>query len=370
MRTMRSLIISLGSSLAVLALGGMTTGCILDTDVGFDSDTGGSGGGATAGGAGSSGGVGGSGGDADTGGPGGGANGGPEVLFETVANLSVCGETNAFGIVVDAHNVYFTDNQGTDSNVLSVPKEGGTVTVLASNVYDPSGIAVDAAYVYFVDTSAVRKVPIGGGPVTALADAENAAYSAVAVDDDNVYWTNYAGLGSTMQIPKAGGPPITLDGGSHYPAGVLVTGGSVYWTAFSDYAIESAPVGGGPVVTIAADQPAPRWGLAADDTRLYWITEGTFPMEIWSVPLDAGAPPALLGLAPSDWASATSLLVDAEYAYFSVDCSIVRLPIGGGEPLITTVDEALGCPRFMTQDAENVYYTSTVGVTRYPKSAL
>lgn len=407
MRLIRSLSVTAPLVLPMLALGALGTGCLVESVVGYSDlgsggaggsgssgtgsastgvieigvggaggsgSSGGSGGGTAttgvggsggSGSSGSSGGSGGSGGGTTTSGAGGAGGGaGPELLY------SVGFEINPWAIAVDADTVYITDAQGPDGKVISVPKSGGPHTVLAAGLYLPSPLAVDATDVYFLTSDALLKVPVAGGVPSVVAPATNASYSAVALDDDNVYWTNYDAPGSAQQTPKAGGAVVTVDA-DEYAAGLVLADDKMCWASFGQNAIKCAPTAGGPAAVFAANQNAPRWGIAADSTHLYWMTEGDFPMQLWSGALDGSTPPAQIGESPTDASYATTMVVDSTYVYFVVPyCEIARIPIGGGPALSTIVDPAVGCPRFMTADADNLYYTSEIGVTKYPKSAL
>jgi hypothetical protein len=61
--------------------------------------------------------------------------------------------------------------------------------------------------VYFLDgqNGAVRSVPIGGGPVLTLATTSPSLPVGIAVDADNVHWTEQSQLGS-----PAGGTVMKL----------------------------------------------------------------------------------------------------------------------------------------------------------------
>ncbi len=76
------------------------------------------------------------------------------------------------GMAVDGTNVYWTNPADTPNNasVYQVPIGGGVVTNLAQAASFPRSIAVDGAYVYWVDSdlAEVERVPIGGGIVTAI----------------------------------------------------------------------------------------------------------------------------------------------------------------------------------------------------------
>lgn len=344
-----------------LALATMSTGCLLGGGGGGGGATGGAAG--SSGSAGSSAGTGGSGGAGSSGSAGGG--GGPEVLL-AVDFFS----NNPWAIAIDSDTIYFTDAQGPDGKVIKLPKAGGAAVTLADGLSLPSHLTVDATDVYFMDSDHVQKVPIGGGPVVTMAPADNESYGTVAVDDDQIYWTNYGFMGSAERMPKGGGAPVMIDSGS-YPSALLLSGGTVYWAAMEEDEIRQAPAAGGPATLLASGQDHVRWGFAASADHLFWMTEGTFPMALWSAPLDGSGPAVQIGTSPVDGSSPTSLVVDDTYVYFSVSyCKLVRVPIGGGAPIVTDVDMAFGCPRFMTGDADNLYYTSEVGITRFPKSSL
>lgn len=366
--------------------GACLTGCILETEVGYNGGAGGSGSGAGAsggtggtgatGGAGGSvgtgttGGVGGSGGAGAAGGAGGagaagGAGGGgdaPELLVAATLDM------NPWGIAVDDTNVYFTDAFGINGKVSRVPKAGGPLTVLANGLELPGWLAVDATDVYVITYDHLTKVPIAGGVFTNVGPG-GGSYARVVVDADNVYWTDGTPFGAVRRMAKAGGGITHVDDGDTY--GLVLHGGTLYWSSFHGDAIMSAPAAGGPVSVFAAGQEAPRMGLITDGTDLYWMNEGTFPMQLWRGPLDGSSPPAQIGSPPSDAAWQATLAIDASYLYYPVPyCIIARVPLAGGPTETFTVDPALGCPRFMVGDADNLYYTSDAGITRYPKSAL
>src|SRR5262245_60386103 len=82
--------------------------------------------------------------------------------------------------------------------------------VVAAEQPEPTAIAVDASYVYWVNfgNSTVKKAPIeGGDPI--LMQQSLGGPIAMAVDATNVYWGTYIN-GHVYKLPLAGGSPTLL----------------------------------------------------------------------------------------------------------------------------------------------------------------
>jgi hypothetical protein len=113
-------------------------------------------------------------------------------------------------LTVDCVNVYYALTDGT---IGRFPLDGGQTTQLATEQQVSLQMAVDAENLYFLATVSaadgepgqppkgfVRSVPIAGGPVRTLADAQGAV-GGIAVDATNVYWSN-TGDGTVSKIAK------------------------------------------------------------------------------------------------------------------------------------------------------------------------
>jgi hypothetical protein len=143
-------------------------------------------------------------------------------------------------LTINATSVFWTSSSQSNfvnGSVWSVPIGGGAVTKLASGLQGTQGIAVDDQNVYWTNSGSigtdatVMKEPLGGGAITVLASNQCDA-SEVAADGTNVYWLNYGcpgGPGGTvMSVPRDGGTPVVLASASAVTLTVGAT--SVYWT--------------------------------------------------------------------------------------------------------------------------------------------
>ena len=189
------------------------------------------------------------------------------------------------GLVGDAGNVYWI----TGSGLMKASLGGGTPTTVASIPSSFFSMAVDATHTYWttlgtLDDSyqhstdgTVMKAPFGGGTPTTIASAQDTPHNLV-VDATSAYWI--AG-GSVTKASLDGGSPITLTSGmvSHsYAASIAVDTSYVYWTngafLYSGGAVMKVPIGGGTATTLAIAQDTP-WGIAVDDSSVYWAANTT-----------------------------------------------------------------------------------------------
>jgi hypothetical protein len=240
-----------------------------------------------------------------------------------------------FELAVDAANVYWLNSSGT---LESVSKQGGGVSYLATKQYNPGSVAVADGTVYFGLYDAylsVQSVPVGGGNLTALGD-QGIGGGIIALDAAFVYWTEYPGgwpgAAQIMRTPRAGGPTTVLIGNLWDPRCLTVDGGYLYWSEFTDdWDVPAAPSTGG----------------------------------VRRVPVTGGAPEALF-----TGQDIASIAVDETYVYFVYEgpgsasgetSAIRRMPKGGG-PITTVVSPPHGAGSIVV-DASHVYWSTTIGMT-------
>jgi hypothetical protein len=190
----------------------------------------------------------------------------------------VPGETLATGVAISAGFVYWTSRDVSGGILVErAALTGGaaeTVTTLAA-LADPAGIAVDAAYVYFVGSgaaAAVARAPLAGGIAEVLLDDPGARLVDVLVVGSALYVTD--GAGTILTLPKVGGPSQAVATGQASPSHLARDATRVYWTnEATDGAVMAfpiAPVAGDAPAVLAAHLDRPS-AIAVDDA-IYFTT--------------------------------------------------------------------------------------------------
>ena len=177
-------------------------------------------------------------------------------------------------IAADETNLYWVDR--IDKALMVMPKSGGAPMMLASTVGEliKTGLALDAANVYWVGSSGVMRVAKGGGTPEELFATTKLLEGDIAADADNLYWTD-THEGTVMAMPKGGGMPTTLASGQASPDAIAVDETHVYWanTAGDDVAMKVQKTGGTPAVVVHKDFCTPS-DIAVDAKSLYYACLG------------------------------------------------------------------------------------------------
>jgi len=233
-------------------------------------------------------------------------------------------QNNPQGIAVDDSTVFFGDGV----NMRSVPKSGGTSTILAAAT--PSQIALDSSAIYWTDgAGAVRKMPkTGGSPVTIATDTNSP--SGVKTDGVNVYWSEFSSPGKIWRVSVNGGTPVLL-GTQVNNRGVAIdpTSSNVYWgeNVFVNAGrIDSAPANGGPPTNLVTGLNNV-WDVAADGTSVFWIEDRTGGV-VRQVTISGGSPATLA----SNLAAPVALAIDSSNVYW-----IERSDGGAGTGTLSTL---------------------------------
>jgi len=109
--------------------------------------------------------------------------------------------------------------------------DGSGATQLVAGLANPSGVAVDQSYVYWVEYGGpIGRANIGGGyPMTIVTGAYTNGSSTIAIDSSYVYWCNSGGNSiGRASLNGTGTPDPSFIPGAERPVGVAVDSVSVY----------------------------------------------------------------------------------------------------------------------------------------------
>lgn len=193
-------------------------------------------------------------------------------------------------IALDDTHVYWNASGGPSFGyqLLRAPKTGGEPTLVTSklgpNHAVPTGIAVDADYVYLTQpdiyndlpNGVVRRVPKAGGEALDLAQAFTLS---VAVSDSYVYYARLADNKSDelVRADKDGGNPEVIASELGQILDVQVAGDRVFWNSSDAGAfIVRTALEGGATTTLYSETGAEYFAGAPAVTAgaLYWLRGG------------------------------------------------------------------------------------------------
>jgi hypothetical protein len=269
-----------------------------------------------------------------------------------------------WGIVVDADNAYIT-GAGSHGRVLQIPLDGAPNVFISHDPSPSLSIAVDETHVYWLAVDAIRRAPIGGGPITALtAETLGGGFNLFALDATRVYYTTFAD--TVESVAKAGGPIAVLATDQAGASGIATDGTRLWWANFAgEGAIMTQPTAGG-APTLFQPVAGPRNGLAVAGGSVYYLSEGDATRYVARAPA-AGGPATML----HSWSSSargSNIAVNSTHVYFQQpDCAIGKAALDGSTFEVRSYPAALGCPNAYAVDEEHLYFTSDLGVARVPK---
>ena len=282
----------------------------------------------------------------------------------------------ATALAVDATTLYWTnagdctDPAHCNGTVSMVGKNGGAPVLLAFDLAHPRPIAVDATRVYVGTDYALWTIPVGGGPPTVFVPWTMAA--SIAVDHDDVYWTNSI-ANTVMRAPLDGGAPTTIATDQSWVQGIAIDATNVYWavpgtepTGYTDGWIATAPLAGGATTTLASNQLLPD-GLALAGARLYWSDYNPTVGAITEDAIDGGAAAIL---APAQ-TYPNHVVADDAYVYWTAlgtipndyaDGVVEKMSLAGGP--ITTIASAQSFASAIVIDEDSVYWIASNAIMK------
>jgi hypothetical protein len=181
---------------------------------------------------------------------------------------------DVWGIAVADDFLYFTSGASTSSpGVSRVPVSGGPVTALAPDDSAFSLVVAGGNVIYATSSFAVKSVPIdGGAPTNFYSAPDQDGVSSLVADSANVYLA--VGDGNIVRVPLAGGAPTTIATGQGAES-LAIDAEYLYWGANSieGTIIRKMALGGGPVVDLGTAS-LPANGVAVDATYVYFTSGG------------------------------------------------------------------------------------------------
>lgn len=265
---------------------------------------------------------------------------------------------------------------------------------------DLGDLAVVGGFVYFTSlfNSPIRRVPVRGGEITAVAGTTPGWM--LRVDDGTLYWTTPT---EVYAASVDGSQPARLVAENVAPSiDMAVGGGMVYWMDFDEatitFSMKRTPALGGTIEVLNPPGPGDEpWSVAADASRGYWGVPnaimaiahgGQTPAELTTVVgiplaleesagslywLDNGVYRLPAGGAPVSLANADfdgAVAIDTDHVYFTKNNGTLnKVPILGGdvEVLATGQEFDFSFGAHVAVDAEAVYWITSEGLYRVVK---
>ena len=284
-----------------------------------------------------------------------------------------------FSAVVDDTRVYWS-TAGTDpGEIRSVAKDGSSPLTIATNLNAPQGVFVDATNLFWDEIGAPGGVFMAGkdgSNAVTLSESNATGPQGIVADASWVYWLDIYTHGGVLKAPRTetpdGGAPIVLSSGWSYVYGLAQDDTYVYWTSEGTAPLgdAAAPIAGKilsvrkdgtAAATVLADgQGEPRF-VTVDATAVYWTDslDGT----VMRLRLGSTTPTQLAqGQQPY------GIAVDATYVYFSTigtdssDGTLVRVPKDGSGPPVVLAT-GLSWPSQIAVDEQALYWGNLQGGT-------
>lgn len=201
------------------------------------------------------------------------------------------------------------------------------------------------------DASARDAPPESSPPCTYGVLASVPSIEALALDESYVYYAcMYAACG-VGRVSKAGGAPQVY-AATDTAWFVAVDGEFVYWGSHDARAVVRAPKDGGTVETVATSaSPVAPWGVAVDDTSVYF---GDDSAGVWKVPKGGGTAVLIAG----DQPSAAFVALDGPWLVWGASEGVARAPRSGGAVELIAARKGT---YFVTADDGWAYWTDEQG---------
>jgi hypothetical protein len=193
--------------------------------------------------------------------------------------LLAAGQGAPIGVATDGVYVYWASHDGgTIARTRIRQHTDDPVEVLASGQNQPWGVAVRGGSVFWTNWGGGGSVmrldlpALCGSPLpspSTLVAAAGGTPAALAVDATSVYWVDGSAV---KKVPIGGGAPVILASGQNDPKGVVVDAAHIYWSSYGAGTITRANLNGSAATVIASGQRQP-FSMAIDDLAVYWVND-------------------------------------------------------------------------------------------------
>jgi sugar lactone lactonase YvrE len=243
-------------------------------------------------------------------------------------------EAKPTGIAVEAEHVYWLDDGVTDGagTLQRAALDGSARQDLVVRRQHPIRLALVGTNLYWTEQGSyaanftdgvVARVPTDGGcaqpPCMPTVLASSQAHPlGIVVAEPQLFFTRFAD-GLVVRLNTDGTGPLVLAAGQALPEDVTVAGSLVYWTdagtsgaGYVDGSVQRVAATGGAVGVVAAGQALAN-GITTDGTGVYWVD--TLGGTVWATSVASGQSTRLVGglVQPSSIAvSAGTLYVGAD----------------------------------------------------------
>jgi hypothetical protein len=201
-----------------------------------------------------------------------------------------------------------------------VPIDGSEPETDYGYVGAATALTVDADNVYWASDEAIFKAPKDGSAAPAIVVDTSVQYGAgIAVDATSIYWSVYGNAigspGSILSAPIGGGPLSTLASNLLFPAEIALVGGTLYFNQPGDGvspngSVKSIPITGGAAPTVIRPALVAPQPLAADGAAVFY---GYDSGHLAKSPVPSGAATELYG---SSMSYVVAIAVDATSVYW------------------------------------------------------
>jgi hypothetical protein len=212
---------------------------------------------------------------------------------------------------------------------------------------------------------------------------------AVAISGDRVYWadtsTTFPDPYEVLSVPLAGGSPTTVVPDGLTTTRLAIAGTTLYTLTSHDEVITAVPLvsadagapsdagsdaGTGTGVVYPGMPPHGVEGPDSDGTSVFFFTNGTTNLDLFSIPVGGGTVTDLAQNATSGSVAFDFLVDDATTLYWSDSGSgsVFSLPKAGGTKTTLATFTTGSSPVQLALDGNNIYALSLTQLARFPKT--